>query len=117
MAPLTAAVTGLLAVLFAGIGAAKLAGLPHLIETRDRLGVAAGSWRSIGALEIAGAAGALAGLALRPLGLAATGGLVLVALGAIVAHARAGDPPAKALNAAVALLLAGVALALQAATA
>jgi hypothetical protein len=71
----------------------------------------------IGALEVAGAGGAVLGLAVRPLGLAATGGLVLVGVGAIATHLRAGDPPSEAAPAGVALLLASAALALQAATA
>jgi DMSO/TMAO reductase YedYZ heme-binding membrane subunit len=47
MTPMTAVVTALLAALFAATGAAKLAGLPRLVETRDRLGVTARSWLSI----------------------------------------------------------------------
>jgi DoxX-like family len=117
MTPITAVVTAFLAAMFMATGAAKLAGLPRLVATRDRLGVTARSWLSIGALEIAGAAGALLGLAVRPLGLAATGGLVLVAAGAIAAHVRAGDEPLEAAPAGVALTLASAALALQAVTA
>jgi hypothetical protein len=113
----TAVVTGLLAALFLAAGAPKIAALPKSLEIRDHLGVPAGSWRLIGALEIAGAVGAAIGLAVRPLGLAATGGLVLVAGGAIVTHLRAGDPPSEAAPAGVALVFAAAALALQAATA
>lgn len=46
--------------------------------------------RFIGVLELAGASGALRGLAVRELGIAACGGLVLTSLGAIASHVRAG---------------------------
>jgi DoxX-like family len=114
---ITTLVTGLLGVGFLATGATKLAGIPQSLEIRDHLGVPAASWRSIGALEVAGAGGALLGLAVSPLGLAATGGLALVAAGAIATHLRAGDRPREAAPAGLALLLAGAALALQAASA
>jgi hypothetical protein len=114
---ITAVVTGLLTAGFLAAGGAKLAGLPPSLEVRDRLGIPASSWRVIGVLEIAGAVGAAVGLAVRPLGLAATGGLVLVGLGAIATHVRAGDPTSEAAPAGIALLLAAAALALQVATA
>jgi hypothetical protein len=117
MDAVTVVVTGLLAALFLPTGAMKLAGVAQSLQMRDELGLPARSWAMIGALEVAGAAGALLGLAVRELGIAATGGLVLLSVGAIATHVRHGDPPAKALPAAVALLLAAGALALQAATA
>jgi uncharacterized membrane protein YphA (DoxX/SURF4 family) len=113
----TVVVTGLLAALFLSTGAMKLAGVAQSLEMRDQLGLPARTWVLIGALEVAGAGGALLGLAVRELGVAATGGLVLLSVGAIATHVRAGDPPAKAVPAAFALLLAAGALALQAATA
>jgi uncharacterized membrane protein YphA (DoxX/SURF4 family) len=113
----TAIATSLLAVLFLSAGAPKLAGAAQSLEMRDHLGVPARFWRLIGVLEIAGAAGALLGLAVRALGVAATGGLVLLSLGAIATHIRAGDAPAKAAPAGLALALAAAALALQVATA
>jgi uncharacterized membrane protein YphA (DoxX/SURF4 family) len=113
----TAVVSGLLAALFLSSAGMKLASRPQSVEIRDHLGVAPAQWRLIGLLELAGAAGAVIGLAVRPLGVAATGGLVLVALGAITTHLRAGDPPDAVAPAGTALLLAGGALALQLATA
>jgi hypothetical protein len=113
----TAIVTGLLAVLFLSAAAMKLAGVAQSFEIRDHLGVAAPVWRLIGMLELAGAAGALVGLAVRVLGVAATGGLVLLSVGALASHVRAGDPPAAVVPAGLALLLAAAALTLQAATA
>jgi hypothetical protein len=113
----TAVVTGLLTAGFLAAGGMKLAGLTQSLEVRDHLGVPASSWRAIGALEIAGAVGAAVGLAVRPLGFAATGGLVLLGIGAIATHVRAEDPASEAAPAGLALLLAAAALTLQAATA
>jgi len=113
----TIVVTGLLAALFLSAAAPKLAGAQQSLQIRDHLGVAPGQWRLIGFLELAGATGAAVGLALRGLGVAATGGLVLVSLGAIATHIRAGDPPSAAGPAGVAFVLAAGALALQLATA
>ena len=45
----------------------------------------------LAALEIAGAAGLMIGLAWAPLGIAAAGGVVLYMIGAVIAHARVHD--------------------------
>jgi hypothetical protein len=113
----TAVVTGLMAALFLSSGGMKLASRPQSVEIRDHLGVVPARWLLIGLLELAGATGAALGLAVRPLGVAATSGLVLLALGAIATHVGAGDPPDAVAPAGIALLLAGGALALQLATA
>ena len=113
----TVVLTGLLAALFLLSAAMKLAGVAQSLEMRDHLAVAVPAWRLIGALELAGAVGALLGLAVRALGVAAISGLVLLSVGAIAAHARAGDRPTAAAPAGFALLLAGAALMLQVATA
>ncbi len=67
-------------------------------------------------LEIAGAAGAVAGLWLAPLGIAAGVGVVLYFVGAIAAHVRVGDVKGVA-NPLVMLALAVVVLVLRMATA
>jgi hypothetical protein len=113
----TVVITGLLAALFMSTAAMKLAGVTQSLAIRDHLGVAAPTWRLIGVLELAGASGALLGLAVPQLGIAACAGLVLTSLGAISTHLRAGDPPSAAAPALLALALAIAALALQAATA
>lgn len=113
----TAVVTGLLAAFFLLAAYMKLAGLPQSLEVRDRMKLAPAQWRFIGVLEIAGAAGAAIGLAVRELGVAATACLVVLSLGAIASHLRAGDPPKEAGAAVVALLLAAGTLVLQIATA
>jgi uncharacterized membrane protein YphA (DoxX/SURF4 family) len=81
----------LLAAAFLGSGGAKLAAAEKSIEIRDRLGVAAGLWRAIGVLEVAGAVGLAAGLAVPVLGIAAAVGVVVLLIGAITTHARSHD--------------------------
>jgi uncharacterized membrane protein YphA (DoxX/SURF4 family) len=89
------------AAVFLGAGAAKLAGAKQVLQMRDRLGIGAQLYRVIGALEIAGAGGLLVGLVVPPLGIAAAVGLSLLLIGAVAAHARAHDlrnaPPAAVL--------------------
>jgi hypothetical protein len=87
------------------------------MQTRDRLGIRPGPYRLIGVFEVAGSAGALIGLAVRPLGIVALAGLVLVALGACAAQVRLKSPPSEALPAVLAIVLSAAALALQIATA
>jgi hypothetical protein len=91
----TAIVTGLTVILFAFSATIKLAGLRQSLEVRDHLGIAPDAWRTIGMLELAGAAGVLLGVAAwPPVGLAAAAGLVLVGVGATIAHRRVGDAAA-----------------------
>ena len=66
-------------------------------------------------LELAGAVGVLVGIAVEELGIAAGIGLLLTSLGAILAHARAGDPPKAAVAATVGLVLSTAVVVLQAA--
>lgn len=56
-----------------------------------RLGVGSTMTRSIGALEIAGALGLMAGLWFKPLAVAAAAGLTLLLIGAVGFHLRARD--------------------------
>ena len=67
--------------------------------------------------EVAGATGALIGLAVRPLGIAALAGLVLVAIGACATQVRLKNPMSEARPAILALVLSVAALVLQIATA
>ena len=55
---------------------------------------------------MAGVAGALAGLAWRPIGIAAAVGLALLSVGAVVSHVRASDSVTDTAPAVVGLLLA-----------
>lgn len=67
--------------------------------TASRLGIAVTPYRLVGALQLAAAAGLLAGLAWPPLGVAASAGLVLLMLGAATTHVRVEDPAAALLPA------------------
>ena len=117
MTVLTVVVTALTALLFLGAAWVKFTGEEHAMQTRDRLGFEPGAYRMIGVFEVAGAVGALVGLAVRPLGIAALAGLVLVAIGACAAQVRLHNPLPEARPAILALVLASAALALQIATA
>lgn len=110
---MTTTISILLALLFAATAAGKLTGHTASLAIRDHLGVPAVRWQQIGALELAGVAGVLLGLAARPLGIAAAAGLALLSLGAIATHLRAGDKPAAAAPAVLALALAIATAALQ----
>jgi uncharacterized membrane protein YphA (DoxX/SURF4 family) len=101
-----------LAGLFLLSGASKLVGHPTSVLARDKLAVPATAWSLIGAAEVAGAAGVLVGLSIRPLGIAAATGLVLVGVGAVVAHRHSRDPLTHAAPAVLALVLAVATLAL-----
>ncbi|HET6289223.1 MAG TPA: DoxX family protein [Amycolatopsis sp.] len=81
----------LLAAIFAVLGVAKVLRQPSLIARTERLGFSVRAIQGIGALEIAGAAGLVAGFFWAPLGIAAAIGLVALLIGAAVAHVRAGD--------------------------
>ena len=62
------------------------------IEEAIHLGLPRIGYATIGSLELAAAAGVLAGLAVAPLGIAAAAGLVVMMAGAVASHARVGDP-------------------------
>jgi DoxX-like family len=109
--------TVLAALLFLAAAWAKFSEEEHSTDTRDRLGLPPDRYRLIGVAEVAGAVGALVGLAVRPLGIAALAGLVLVAIGACAAQVKLHNPWAKARLAVIALILSVAALSLQIATA
>ncbi|CBG76000.1 MULTISPECIES: DoxX family protein [Streptomyces] len=95
-----------LSLIFFSFGTAKIAAVPFMRQAAAHLGLSLTLYRVIGALEIAGAAGLLLGLASAPLGVAAAAGLALLMTAAAVVHLRHGDPPARALPAAVLALTA-----------
>jgi hypothetical protein len=78
----------ILAIAFAKLGSAKVAVHPRMVERAHHVGFSASSYRVIGLLELAAAVGVLAGLAWRPLGVAAAFALVILLLGACIAHLR-----------------------------
>ena len=77
------------AATFVGTGGIKLFNVPASLEIRDSLDVPPRTWRLIGALEWAGAAGVALGLAFRPLGLVAATALAGLLVGAIATRLRA----------------------------
>jgi uncharacterized membrane protein YphA (DoxX/SURF4 family) len=87
----TIILTVLLSLAFGAAGAQKVAGAKMARETATHLGVEWNRYRGIGVLEILAVIGLLAGLAFWPLNVAAAAGLVLLMIGAIVFHRRAGD--------------------------
>ncbi|MFE6923040.1 DoxX family protein [Nocardia sp. NPDC057663] len=82
---------GVLAAEFAAFGGAKLAAIAPMRARAEHLGVTPTAFRGVGALEAAGAAGVLLGLAYPWIGVAAGTGLALLMGGAIVSHVRRGD--------------------------
>ncbi len=71
--------------------AAKLLGHPKMRQSAAHFGFPWRKYQLIGAAELAAAAGVLIGLWWHPLGIAAAAGMVLLLLGAVITHRRAGD--------------------------
>jgi len=91
--PALLATTLLIAAVFLALGSAKVLALAPMRARAAHLGFSTDAYRTIGALEIAGAAGVLLGLAVPPLGALAAVGLLLLLAGAVLAHLRNGDNP------------------------
>jgi DoxX-like protein len=102
----TLVVTLLLAALFTFSSSIKLLGVSQSLAIRDHLGVKPMQWRLIGALELAGVAGVLIGLAWPPIGIAAAIGLALLSIGAVAFHVRASDRAVDMAPAVIGLALA-----------
>jgi uncharacterized membrane protein YphA (DoxX/SURF4 family) len=103
-----AAVSLILAGLITLTGLAKVTAHPSMQRNATHLGYSLRSFRVIGVIELAAAAALVVGMWWSPLAIAAAAGLVLLMVGAVVAHSRAGDSPAAGLPA---LLCAGLAMA------
>lgn len=81
----------MLAVGSAAVGGAKIADLDR---TRERLGYQLNEYRMIGGAEVLAAIAIIVGLVWRRfewVAIAAAVGLTIVAMGALIAHARVGD--------------------------
>lgn len=74
-------------------GVGKLSGGQHMARVRERLGLNVVIWKAIGVLEVFGATGVLLGLLddLAIIGVLAAVGLVLLTIGAVHYHQKAGD--------------------------
>ena len=107
---MTAAATALaivLVVFFAGLGTAKMLAIGPIPQMAAHVGFSTAAYRWIGALELAGAAGVLVGLAEPRIGALAGAGLLALLAGALVSHRRTGD----GLRDAVPALIAGLVVA------
>ncbi len=91
MAVASVVLSSMLAALFAVLGVAKVLRQSSMIARTERLGFSVRAIQGIGALELAGAAGLVAGMFWLPVGVAAAVGLVALLVGAAVSHRRAGD--------------------------
>jgi uncharacterized membrane protein YphA (DoxX/SURF4 family) len=89
----TVILTIVLCVAYLASGAMKIAGLPMARDAAEHFGIPWNGYRGIGVLEWAAVAGLLIGLGVPALGVAAAVGIVLLMIGAIIFHRRAGDPP------------------------
>lgn len=105
MTPVLAAV---LITVFAALGIAKIAAATPMRAAAAHLGFTTTQYRGIGALELAGALGIALGAVVTPLGGAAAIGLILLMVGAAVAHVRNRDDLGRVI---VPLVVAGLALA------
>ena len=90
-----AAIAGIvIALAFLAAGLAKVTKNVQMVEAAKHLGFSVTQFQLLGAAEIAGAAGVVAGIAVdsfAPLGIAAAVGLAAVGIGAGVVHRKAGD--------------------------
>jgi hypothetical protein len=81
----------LLAAVLALLGSAKLMAVPRMRAAAAHVAFSTRSYRGIGALELAAAIGLVAGRSSLVLGVASAAGVLLLMIGAVLAHARAGD--------------------------
>jgi hypothetical protein len=88
----TVIASALVALVAAASGFPKIIGAARTVEEARHLGLPRIGYTAIGSLELAAAAGVLAGLAVAPLGIAAAAGLVVMMAGAVATHARVRDP-------------------------
>ncbi len=92
-------------VIFVASGIAKVLAVPVMRAAAAHHGLTVTQYRIVGALELAGVVGLIAGFAFRPLGIAAAIGLILLLLGAAAAHLKEHDPLPRIL---FPLLVAGI---------
>ncbi len=88
-------ITGVILILgFAAAGLAKILRQSAMVQAAGHFGFPVPLFQLIGVAEVAGAIGVLIGLlGVEWLGIVAAAGLVIVGLGAVFFHLRAGDPP------------------------
>jgi DoxX-like family len=99
------ALAALVAAIFTALGAAKILAVPPMRSRAAHAGFTVAAYRRIGVLEVAGAAGVLAGLIRPVLGGLASAGLLLLLAGAMVTHVRNHDGPREVAPAVVCVVL------------
>lgn len=100
-----------LAALLLFTGGGKVLSIARFSTNRDGLGVAPGVWKGIGALELLAVVGLIGGIWFPLVGLAASVGVALLMLGAIVTRVRAGGRHGSGIPMDVATLVLAVAIA------
>jgi hypothetical protein len=78
--------------LFLVTGGVKVLGVEASLAIRDHFAMSPRLWQVIGTLECSGAAGAVLGIWVKPLGVLALLGLSALMLGALVNRMRVDDP-------------------------
>jgi uncharacterized membrane protein YphA (DoxX/SURF4 family) len=96
----------LVSLVLVGSGRGKLVKDEKIVAGMTKVNVPASWLPRLAALEFLGAIGLLAGIAFRPLGIAAAVGVVLYFLGAVITHLRAGDGKGAPVPVVLALLAA-----------
>jgi hypothetical protein len=81
----------IIALIFTGLGIAKVAAVAPMREAATHLGFTVTQYRILGGLELAAVVGILAGFVVPLLGIIAAVGLLLMMAGATVAHLAAHD--------------------------
>ncbi|MEU3010274.1 DoxX family protein [Nocardia asteroides] len=102
----TIALTVVLATQFTVFGILKLVAAKQMRDRAAHVGMSVMTYRVIGALEVAAAAGLVIGTVWWPVGLAAGIGLVLLMVGAIATHLRVHDKVSEVVPAIVTFFLA-----------
>jgi uncharacterized membrane protein YkgB len=113
MHTLTVVLAAVLALALTAAGVPKIAKLASARDNAVHLNLPMNLSRGIGALEVAAAGGLLIGFVLPWLAIAAAIGVVLLMIGAVIAHARMKDPMPMMLPAIGYAMLAAAVLVLQ----
>lgn len=87
----TPVLAAVLVIAFAVLGTAKLAAAPAMRARAEHVGLGVDVYRRIGALEVLAVLGILVGAAVPVIGALAAAGLILLLVGAVIAHLRNGD--------------------------
>ncbi len=86
-------------------GSAKLLAHPKMRRAAAHFGIPWSRYRLLGVAELAAAAGVLIGIWWPAVGVAAATGMILLLVGALVTHRRAGDPIKEAVPALLVLVI------------